>query len=117
MLTANHCRPFHASSPFLNVHHTCLPTTELKPAAGAISVFCPQVVLADPKDREKDTVVFLASEHQCSSQEETSQRVAVTALHRIAGDRALHRVLPEMYRALWDNLGEHVSHIHQFPIH
>jgi len=85
------------------------PTTKSQLAAGVISVFCLQVVLADPKDREKDVVVFLASEHQCSSQEETGQRVAVTALHKIAGDRALHRVLPEMYRALWDNLGEHVS--------
>ena len=68
-----------------------------------------QVVLADPKDRDKDVVAFLAAEHQCSSLEETGQRVAVTALHRVAGDRALHRVLPEMYRPLWHQLSEHVS--------
>ena len=70
---------------------------------------CLQVVLADPKDREKDIVAFLAAEHQCGSQEESGQRVAVTALHRVAGERALHRVLPEMYRPLWHQLGEHVS--------
>ena len=69
---------------------------------------CLQVVLADPKDRDKDVVAFLAAEHQCSSQEESGQRVAVTALHRVAGERALHRVLPEMYRPLWHQLGEHV---------
>ncbi len=68
-----------------------------------------QVVLADPKDREQDIVVFLAAEHQCSSQEETGQRTAVTALHRVAGERALHRVLPEMYRPMWKHLSEKVS--------
>lgn len=68
-----------------------------------------QVVIADPKDRDKDIVVFLAAEHQCSSQEETGQRTAVTALHRVAGERALHRVLPEMYRPMWKQLGEKVS--------
>ena len=68
-----------------------------------------QVVMADPKDRDEDIVVFLAVEHQCSSQEETGQRTAVTALHRIAGERALHRVLPEMYRPMWKQLGEKVN--------
>ena len=68
-----------------------------------------QVVLADPKDRDKDIVAFLAAEHQCSSVEESGQRVAVTALHRVAGERALHRVLPEMYRPLWQQLNDHVS--------
>ena len=68
-----------------------------------------QVVMADPKDRDEDIVVFLAAEHQCSSQEETGQRMAVTALHRVAGERALHRVLPEMYRPMWKQLGEKVS--------
>ena len=67
------------------------------------------MVLADPKDRDKDVVAFLAAEHQCASQEETGQRVAVTALHRVAGDRALHRVLPDMYRPMWDQLSKHVS--------
>lgn len=68
-----------------------------------------QVVMADPKDRDEDVVVFLAAEHQSSSQEETGQRTAVTALHRVAGERALHRVLPEMYRPMWKQLGEKVS--------
>ena len=68
-----------------------------------------QVVLADPKDRDKDIVVFLASEHQCASPEETGQRVAVNALHRVCGERAMHRVLPEIHRALWHQLGEQVG--------
>lgn len=64
-----------------------------------------QVVLRDPKDRDKDIVVFLAAEHHSNSKEEAEQRVAVTALHRVAGDRALHRVLPLTYRPLWQDLG------------
>ncbi|CAL8471800.1 g11342 [Coccomyxa elongata] len=60
-----------------------------------------KVVLADPKDRNKDIVVFLAAEHQADTPEEAEQRAAVTALHRVAGDRALHRVLPEAYLPLW----------------
>ncbi len=63
-----------------------------------------QVVLADPKDRNKDIVVFLAEEHQADTPEEAEQRAAVTALHRVAGDRALHRVLPEAYLPLWQEL-------------
>jgi hypothetical protein len=67
-----------------------------------------QVVLADPKDRDKDIVIFLAAEHQCERADEAEQRVAVTALQRVAGDRALHRVLPAAYRPMWDSLAEKV---------
>ncbi len=68
-----------------------------------------QVVLADPKDRNKDIVVFLAAEHQADAPDEAEQRAAVTALHRVAGDRALHRVLPEAYLPLWQELCATVS--------
>ena len=67
------------------------------------------MVLADPKDRNKDIVVFLASEHQADAPDEAEQRAAVTALHRVAGDRALHRVLPDAYRPLWQELCTSVS--------
>ena len=70
---------------------------------------CGQVVLADPKDRDKDVVVFLGTEHQTADAEEAGQRLAVTALHRVDGDRALHRILPELYRSLWHQLGEQVG--------
>ena len=65
--------------------------------------------MADPKDRDKDVVVFLGTEHQIADVEEAGQRLAVTALHRVNGDRALHRVLPEQYRSLWHQLGEQVG--------
>ena len=69
------------------------------------------MVLADPKDRNKDIVVFLGSEHQAEGTlpDEAEQRAAVTALHRVAGDRALHRVLPQAYRPLWQELCATVS--------
>jgi hypothetical protein len=67
------------------------------------------VVLADPKNRDQDVVVFLATEHLCDSKEEAEQRVAVAALHRVAGKRSLHRVLPPSYRSLWQDLGVKVS--------
>lgn len=63
-----------------------------------------QVVLADPKDRNKDIVVFLGAEHQAGVPDDMEQRAAVTALHRVAGDRALHRVLPQAYLPLWQEL-------------
>lgn len=68
-----------------------------------------QVVLADPKDRNKDIVVFLASEHQADAPDEAEQRAAITALHRVAGDRALHRVLPQAFLPLWQELCAMVS--------
>lgn len=69
------------------------------------------MVLADPKDRNKDIVVFLGSEHQAEGTlpDEAEQRAAVTALHRVAGDRALHRVLPQVYLPLWQELCAAVS--------
>ena len=70
---------------------------------------CGQVVMADPKDRDKDVVVFLGTEHQIADAEEAGQRLAVIALHRVNGDRALHRVLPEQFRNLWHQLGEQVG--------
>ena len=77
--------------------------------ADAELLACGQVVMADPKDRDKDVVVFLGTEHQTANIEEAGQRLAVTALHRVNGDRALHRVLPEQYRSLWHHLGEQVG--------
>lgn len=65
--------------------------------------------MADPKDGDKDVVVFLGTEHQTADAEEAGQRLAVTALHRVNGNRALHRVLPELYRSLWHELGEQVG--------
>ena len=63
-----------------------------------------QVVLADPKDRDTDVVVFLGAQQQADRPEQAEQLVAVAALHRVAGERALHRVLPPAYRPLWADL-------------
>ena len=69
-----------------------------------------QVVLADPKDRDKDVVVFLGAEQQPAGRpEQAEQLVAVAALHRVAGERALHRVLPPAYRPLWADLDVQVG--------
>ena len=70
-----------------------------------------QVVLADPKDRDKDVVVFLGAEQaqQADRPEQAEQAAAVAALHRVAGERALHRVLPPAYRPLWADLDAKVG--------
>jgi len=64
-----------------------------------------QVVLPDGKEGTRDIVAFLGSEHAAPSEEEAGQRGAVAALQRVAGERALHRVLPQRYRELWQALG------------
>jgi hypothetical protein len=69
----------------------------------------PQVVLSDPKDDTKDIVVFLDKEEGTPDEELAGQRGAVAALHRVQGDRALHRVLPVAFRPQWEALGEKVS--------
>ncbi len=64
-----------------------------------------QVVLPDGKEGTRDIVAFLGSEHAAPSEEEAGQRGAVAALQRVAGERSLHRVLPQRYRELWQALG------------
>ena len=69
------------------------------------------MVLADPKDRDKDVVVFWGAEEQQadSRPDQAEQLAAVAALHRVAGERALHRVLPPAYRPLWADLDARVG--------
>eukprot|EP00884_Botryococcus_braunii_P007206 jgi/Botrbrau1/16487/Bobra.0142s0081.1 len=68
-------------------------------------VFGCKVVLPDPKDKEKDVVVFLPKEEGVSDETLAEQQGAVAALRRVQGDRALHRVLPLVFRGLWERLG------------
>jgi len=63
-------------------------------------------VLPDPKHKDKDEVVFLADSHACGSKEEAGQLAAVTMLHRVQGDRALHLTLPDSFRDLWHELAD-----------
>ncbi len=67
------------------------------------------MVIPHPKNSDKDVVVFLDDAHAAPSQEEAAQRAAVAALSRVAGDRALERVLPRDYVPLWQHLGQQVS--------
>ena len=92
-----------------SIESACRSVSDTAVYAGLELLACGQVVLADPKDRDKDVVVFLETAHQIANIEEAGQRLAVTALHRVNGDRALHRVLPEQYRSLWHQLGEQVG--------
>ncbi|KAK9809193.1 hypothetical protein WJX72_011126 [[Myrmecia] bisecta] len=63
-----------------------------------------RVVIPNLKDNTKDIVVFLEESQAAATEEEAQQRGAVAMLHRIAGERALHRVLPPAYRPLWDEM-------------
>ncbi|KAK9846310.1 hypothetical protein WJX81_001334 [Elliptochloris bilobata] len=81
------------------------PRFRVSAAPAAPDSFVAKVVLPDGKDSEKDVVVFLDAAHAAGSEEEAAQRGAVAALARVAGERALHRVLPRAYRDLWQDLG------------
>ncbi len=60
--------------------------------------------MPDVKESNRDVVVFLDAKHAAGSAEEAGQRGAVAALARVAGERALHRVLPRAYCDLWQDL-------------
>lgn len=65
-------------------------------------------MIPHPKNSDKDVVVFLDDDHAAPSQEEAAQRAAVAALNRVAGERALERVLPREYVPLWQALTQQV---------
>ncbi len=69
-----------------------------------------QVVLPDAKNRDKDVVAFLDKNLPAEpSEEDAGQLAAITALHKVAGDRSLHRVIPAQYQPLWQDLSKQVS--------
>jgi len=59
-----------------------------------IRMLTDQVVLPDAKRSENDIVVFLDDRFAASDPSEAEQHGAVQALHRVAGDRQLHLLLP-----------------------
>ncbi|QDZ20021.1 DExH-box ATP-dependent RNA helicase [Chloropicon primus] len=63
-----------------------------------------KVVMHDPKKKENTIVFFLDRELSADTKEEACQMAAVVGLHRVAGDRAMHRVLPKTFLSLWDQL-------------
>lgn len=68
------------------------------------------MVLADPRDRERDVVAFLDRNQPAEQdEEEAGQLAAITMLHKVAGDRSLHRVIPAPYQPLWQQLSEQVT--------
>jgi hypothetical protein len=69
-----------------------------------------QIVLPDEKDNKKDVVVFLDASQAAGAEEEAQQAGALAALHSVAGDRAMHRILPQQYLAAWEWHGEQVIH-------
>eukprot|EP00803_Ostreobium_quekettii_P004271 evm.model.scf_905.2 EVM.evm.TU.scf_905.2 scf_905:10452-23846(+) len=62
-----------------------------------------RVVLPDEKYANKDIVVHLPKEFAADSEQEAAQYAATAALHHVAGDRALDRVLPPDYVAIWND--------------
>jgi ATP-dependent RNA helicase DHX57 len=82
------------------------PRARYKAAAGADGRWRCKVVLPHAKVAEKDVVIFLDGAHAAATEDEAAQRAAVAALHRLAGERALERVLPREYAAQWRALGE-----------
>ena len=75
-----------------------------------------QVVLPDKKDDKKDVVVFLSSADAADTEEEAQQLGALAALHRVAGERALHRILPSSYLPAWQKCGQEVRPLHCAPL-
>ena len=69
-----------------------------------------QVVLADPKDRDKDVVAFLDRNQPAEGDEdEAGQLAAIEALHKVAERGALHRVIPSQYQPRWHELSKQVA--------
>lgn len=68
-----------------------------------------QVVLPDAKRSENDVVVFLDDSLAAPDAAEAEQRAAVAALHRVAGERQLHMLLPPQYRDVWQAMRESAS--------
>ena len=58
-------------------------------------------MLPDPKNRDKDLVVFLDEAQAAGTSEEAQERCAVAALARVAGHRNMQRVLPQAYQLAW----------------
>ena len=65
-----------------------------------------QVVLPDAKDFKSDTVIWLNVEQACDSEMDVQNCGALAALHAVAGDRALHRILPSAYSERWEWLNK-----------
>lgn len=75
-----------------------------------------QVVLPDPSNAQKDTVVFLDKVQAAPTSEEAQERAAVAALARVAGHRNMQRVLPQAFQAAWAWCVQQVCPL-QPPIH
>ncbi|GAX74060.1 hypothetical protein CEUSTIGMA_g1510.t1 [Chlamydomonas eustigma] len=60
-----------------------------------------KVVIPDLKRSENDIVVFLDEQFSTQEAADAEQYGAVAALHRVAGDRQLHMLLPPQYKQLW----------------
>lgn len=80
--------------------------------AGHIPVLL-QVVLPDEKDNDRDVVVFLDAALATETEDNAQQLGALAALHRVAGDRAMHRILPEQYLLTWEAYGREVMTPHE----
>lgn len=55
--------------------------------------------------------MFLDATHAAASEEEVQQKGALAALHAVAGDRALHRILPQGFLGQWDWLSQQVRYL------
>lgn len=100
-----------SKSPKMLLHEWCLKEKLPRPKYKTISMdggskFKCRIVLPHPKRPDKDTIMFLHDSLAADEEEEAMQRAAVMALHRLAGDRSMERVLPEGYVEQWRSHGE-----------
>jgi ATP-dependent RNA helicase DHX57 len=100
-----------SKSPKMLLHEWCLKEKLPRPKYKTISVdggskFKCRIVLPHPKRPDKDTIMFLHDSLAADEEEEAMQRAAVMALHCLAGDRSMERVLPEGYVGQWRRHGE-----------
>ena len=95
-------------TPKMFLHEWCQkhkrPVPKYHPKQGEGDRWTCKVVLHDPKKKENTLVYFLDKDRSCATKEEACQRAAVVGLHGVAGERAMHRVLPKNYVPMWDDL-------------
>lgn len=99
---------FTQKTPKMFLHEWCQkqkrPVPKYHPKQTEGDKWTCKVVLHDPKNKDKTMVFFLDRETPADTKEEACQNCAVVGLHRVAGDRAMHRVLPKPYIPMWESL-------------
>ncbi|GAQ91802.1 ATP-dependent RNA helicase A [Klebsormidium nitens] len=83
------------------------PAPKFKLVEAEGGMFRCRVVIPDPKDSEKD--ILLWWNEGAPNSEAAQQAAAVAGLHAVAGERRMDRILPDEFREQWRGLDEQAA--------